>query len=110
MDVAAPVVAETLALAAGSRLDVALDLDLEGDDLDPAGGAPVRIRIEADPPELLRGPTEWTAVELPFTATLPLGGAPGTSGRITLELRAATCGPDACRLRRTQRAYDLVLT
>jgi thiol-disulfide isomerase/thioredoxin len=37
-------------------------------------------------------------------------GDPGASGRITLELLAATCGPDACRLRRTQRAYDLVLT
>ena len=32
------------------------------------------------------------------------------SGRVTVELLAATCGSDACRLRRTQRAYDVLLT
>ncbi len=110
VDASAPVVAETLVLRAGGRLEVALDLPLEGDALDPAGGAPVRVRLEADPPELLRGPAAWSATRLPFTASVALGGAPGSSGRITVELRAATCGPDACRLRRTQRAYDLVLT
>ena len=87
-----------------------LDLETGGDALDPAGGPPVRLRAEADPPELLRGVAEWTARELPVAVTLALGGAPGTSGRITVELRAATCSADACRLRRTQRAYDLVLT
>jgi hypothetical protein len=29
---------------------------------------------------------------------------------VTVELLAATCGADACRLRRTQRAYDVLLT
>ncbi len=108
VDVAAPVVADTLVLEAGGRLEVVLDVELDGDVLD--GADPVRVRAEADPPELLRGTPEWTATALPVTIGLALGGAPGDSGRITVELRAATCGPDACRLRRTQRAYDLVLT
>ncbi len=109
-DRAAPVVAETLVLPAGGELEVRLDLPLDGDALDPAGGAPVRVHVEADPPELLRGPEDWTADGLPFTARLALGGKPGDSGRITVELLAATCAADACRLRRTQRAYDLVLS
>ncbi|MBA2347302.1 MAG: hypothetical protein H0V81_03335, partial [Solirubrobacterales bacterium] len=85
-------------------------LERRGDALDPAGGAPVRMRAEADPPELLRGTRSWTADGLPFTARLALGSERGASGRITVELLAATCAADACRLRRTQRAYDLVLT
>lgn len=108
VDVAAPVVADTLVLEAGGRLEVELDLVLDGDTLD--GDAPIRVRAEADPPELLRGTPEWTAGALPVTVGIALGGAPGDSGRITVELLAATCGPDACRLRRTQRAYDLVLS
>ena len=110
VDVAAPVVAETLVVEAGGHLEVELDLALDGDALDPAGGAPVRVRVEADPPELLDGVPEWTAGALPVTVSVALADAPGASGRVTVELRAATCGPDACRLRRTQRAYDLVLT
>lgn len=109
-DRAAPVVAETLVLPAGGELEVRLDLPLAGDALDLADGAPVRVRVEADPPELLHGPNDWTAGALPFTARLALGGEPGSSGRITVELLAATCSADACRLRRTQRAYDLVLS
>ncbi len=111
VDAAAPVVADTLVLRAGGTLDVVLDLPLDGDALDPAGGAPVRVRAEADPPELLAaGTQEWTAAALPFRAAVALGDEPGRSGRITFELRVATCGADACRLRRIQRAYDLVLT
>ena len=34
----------------------------------------------------------------------------GTKQRAWAKLLAATCGPDACRLRRTQRAYDVLLT
>lgn len=110
LDVAAPVVADTLVLAAGGRLEVILDLPLSGDALDVAAGAPVRVRAEADPPELLRGGQEWTAGALPVTVSLALAHEPGASGRVTVELLAATCDPSACRLRRTQRAYDLILT
>jgi len=110
VDVAAPVVADTLVLEAGGRLEVVLDLALDGDELDAATGVPVRVRAEADPPELLLGEQEWTAGALPATVSLALAHEPGASGRVTVELLAATCGPAACRLRRTQRAYDLILT
>lgn len=109
-DHTAPVVAETLVLPAGGRLEVALEVPLDGDALDAAGGPPVRVQVEAEPPELLAGAVSWTAESLPFTASLALGDEPGCSGRITVELRAATCSAVACRVRRTQRAYDLVLT
>lgn len=110
VDVAAPVVAETLVLAAGGRLEVVLDLPLAGDELDAAAGAPVRVRATADPPGLLLGDQEWTASALPVTVSLALARTPGLSGRVTVELLAATCDVVACRLRRTQRAYDLILT
>ena len=110
VDVAAPVVADTLVLPAGGRLEVVLDLPLQGDALDAGAGAPVRVRAEADPPELLLGGQEWTAVSLPVTVSLALAHEPGASGRVTVELLAATCDHAACRLRRTQRAYDLILT
>jgi thiol-disulfide isomerase/thioredoxin len=100
-------VAGTVVQPAGSTLRVTLGLDVAGDDLDPAGGAPVRVRAVADDPALLREPTAWTAGALPAEVELALGEG---SGRVTVELLAATCGPDACRLRRTQRAYDVLLT
>lgn len=100
-------VAQMVVQAAGSTLLVTLDLDTAGDDLDPAGGPPIRVRAVADDPNLLREPTAWTAAALPVTVELALGTG---AGRVTVELVAATCGPDACRLRRTQRAYDVLLT
>ena len=110
VDAAAPVVAETLVLRAGGRLEVVLDLPLDGDQLDGAGGAPVRVRAEADPAGLLSGVREWTARALPVTVSLALGREAGASGRVTVELLAATCDARTCRLRRTQRAYDLIIT
>jgi sugar lactone lactonase YvrE len=104
----APVaVAGTIVEAAGATVGVTLDLDPGDDVLDGAGGPPVRVRAVAGAPGLLREPTEWTATALPATVELALGEG---SGRVTVELLAATCGPDACRLRRTQRAYDVLLT
>jgi sugar lactone lactonase YvrE len=100
-------VAETIVAGSGSTLPVTLDLDPGDDALDPAGGPPVRVRATADDPALLREPTAWTLEALPATVELQLGSG---SGRITVELLVATCGPDACRLRRTQRAYDVLLT
>lgn len=110
VDVAAPVVAETLVLAAGGTLALELDVALDGDVLDPAGGAPVRVRAQASEPGLVEGELVWTASALPARVVVALGAEAGSAGRLTVELLAATCGPDACRLRRTQRAYDLVLT
>jgi sugar lactone lactonase YvrE len=100
-------VAGTIVQPAGASVAVTLDLDAADDELDPAGGPPVRVRAVADVPGLLREPTTWTAAQLPVSVDLALGEG---SGRVTVELLAATCGPDACRLRRTQRAYDVLLT
>jgi hypothetical protein len=100
-------VAGTLVQPAGTTASVTLDLATSGDALDPAGGPPVRVRAVADDPALLREPTTWTRDALPATVDLCLGEG---SGRVTIELLVATCGPDACRLRRTQRAYDVLLT
>ncbi|QEC47178.1 hypothetical protein FSW04_05960 [Baekduia soli] len=100
-------VAGTIVQPEGSVLDLTLDLDTGDDVLDPAGGPPVRVRAVATDPALLREPTSWALPALPAQVRLALGEG---SGRVTVELLAATCGPDACRLRRTQRAYDVLLT
>jgi thiol-disulfide isomerase/thioredoxin len=100
-------VAGTIVQPAGSTVAVRLDLDPGDDALDPAGGPPIRVRAVSDVPGLLREPSTWTASELPVEVPLELGEG---SGRVTVELLAATCGPDACRLRRTQRAYDVLLS
>jgi hypothetical protein len=100
-------VAGTIVAPEGGSFPVTLDLDLAGDDLDPAGGPPVRVAAVADEPALLREPTSWALEALPATVELALGHG---SGRIAVELRAASCGPDACRLRRTQRAFDVLLS
>jgi DNA-binding beta-propeller fold protein YncE len=109
-DPAAPVVAETVVAQAGGTLDVELDVELDGDALDPMGGAPVRVTARATDPALLaaEGEASWELDALPARVDVPLGPAPA-SGRITVELRVASCGPDACRLRRAERAYDVVL-
>src|SRR4051812_39336224 len=100
-------VAGTIVQPAGSAVTVSLDLDPGDDELDPAAGPPIRVRAHADLPGLLREPSSWTATALPVEVELALGEG---SGRVTVEVLAATCGPDACRLRRTQRAYDVLLT
>jgi hypothetical protein len=100
-------VAGTVVQAAGSTLRVALELGVGDDALDTAGGAPVRVTATASDPALLREPTSWRLDALPAEVELALGEG---SGRVTVELSAATCSPDACRLRRTQRAYDVLLT
>lgn len=99
-------VAVTLVADAGGVLDVELDVDLEGDELDGLGGPPVRVTAEASDPALLGTPTAWALDTLPARVAVPLGHG---SGRITLELRVATCDGALCRLRRTQRGYDVVL-
>ncbi|MTD44969.1 redoxin domain-containing protein [Conexibacter sp. W3-3-2] len=103
----APVVAETAILAEDGVLHATLDVPLDGDALDPAGGPPVRVTARATDEALLPGERTWWLDALPARVAVPLGTG---SGRITLELRAASCGPDACRLRRTERAYDVILT
>ncbi|HMJ34576.1 MAG TPA: thioredoxin-like domain-containing protein [Baekduia sp.] len=100
-------VAETIVQEAGATVTIDLDLDAGDDALDGAAGPPVRVRAVASDPDLLREPTAWTAAALPAKIDLALGHG---SGRVTIEVLVATCGPDACRLRRTQRAYDVLLS
>jgi sugar lactone lactonase YvrE len=103
-------VAGTIVEDAGATIPITLDLDPGDDDLDPAAGPPIRVRAVSDVPGLLREPTAWTASALPVVIDLALGDG---SGRVTVELLAATCGGGwdrVCRLRRTQRAYDVLLT
>jgi sugar lactone lactonase YvrE len=100
-------VAGTIVQEAGSTVPLTVGLDRGDDALDTAGGPPVRVRAVASAPGLLREPTTWSADELPVEIELALGEG---TGRVTVELLAATCGPDACRLRRTQRAFDVLLS
>ena len=103
-------VAGTIVQPEGSTVSVQLGLDPGDDELDPAGGPPIRVRAVADAEGLLREPTTWTASALPVSVDLALGSG---SGRVTVEVLAATCGGGwdrVCRLRRTQRAYDVLLT
>ena len=102
-----PAVAETVIADAGGTLEVVLDVPLEGDELDHAGGAPVAVTAVATDPDLLGGAATFALDALPARVELALGRG---SGRITVELRAATCDARVCRLRRTQRAYDVILT
>jgi DNA-binding beta-propeller fold protein YncE len=101
----AAVTAETVVAEAGSTLTVPVDVDLEGDLLD--GPEPVRVTATATEPELLRGPAAFALGDLPGEVELGLGSG---AGRITVEVRAATCDERACRVRRSQRAYDVVLS
>jgi hypothetical protein len=100
-------VAQTVITDAHGTLAVELDLPLDDDVLDAAGGAPVRVTARATGASLLAGPASWELDALPARIEVPLGTG---SGRITVELRVATCDGDLCRLRRTQRAYDVILT
>ncbi len=100
-------VARTLILPAGGTLEVEVDLALDGDALDGGGGPAVRVTATAADPEVLGDETTWERDSLPARIGVPLGHE---SGRVTVELRAATCGDGVCRLRRTQRAYDVILT
>ncbi|MBI5106968.1 MAG: redoxin domain-containing protein [Solirubrobacterales bacterium] len=101
----AAVTADTVVAEAGATLPLVLDLDLEGDLLD--GPDAVRVTASASDPELLRGATTFARDALPAEVELELGAG---SGRIVVEVRAATCDERACRVRRTQHAYDVVLT
>lgn len=100
-------VAETVVAREGDTLVAVLDVALGDELLDTAAGPPVQVTAGATGDDLLRGDTSWRLDGLPARVELLLGSG---SGRITVELRAATCSGATCRLRRTQRAYDVILT
>lgn len=99
-------VAEPVVAAAGDVLEVTLDVPLGGDDLDPGSGPPVRVRAVATDAALLAGDTGWALQELPARVAIALGAG---AGRIGVELRVASCGPDACRVRMAARHFDVVV-
>ncbi len=96
---------DPLLLAAGSALELTLDADLEGDALD--GDEPVEVLVSGSVPGLVAGPPAQRHRRLPVDVTIPLGEG---AGRITVELRVATCTDTVCRLRRTQQTYDVILS
>jgi hypothetical protein len=78
---------------------LSLTLDLAGDDLDPSTGPPVRVSVSADPPALLAaGPRVWALDALPAEVELRTGAAAVGAGVLNIELRAASCLGDVCRL------------
>jgi hypothetical protein len=80
----APVVAETVVAAPGGVLEVELDVELDGDALDPMGGLPVRVTARATEPGLLDAPGRRAGV-----------GARGAAGARRGAARAdARLGPD----------------
>ena len=99
--------AEVIVLPEGGTLEVTLGITLGDDVLDFAEGAPVKVSASATEPSLLAGETSFARESLPASVVLELGRG---SGRIVVELRAATCTDSVCRLRRTRRAYDVILT
>lgn len=85
-------------LRSNATVTLELSLDLAGDDLDPGDGPPVRVSVAADPPSLLAsGPRAWALDVLP--ARVELATAVG-EGIITLDVQAASCLGDECRLHR----------
>lgn len=100
-------VATTAILPAHSGLEVEMDLDLDGDELDRTGGPPVRARVTAAAEWLLGEDREWVSDDLPIRMTVPLRSG---AGRLVVELRVACCGAGVGRERRAARAIDVVLT
>ena len=88
-------------VAAGETVPVTLDVDLDGEELEG-----VAVTATANVPGLVREPSAWTFDALPATVDVPVGTG---AGRVVVELRAATCGIDACRLRKVQRTLDIIV-
>lgn len=84
-----------LAPAASVRLRFALDLG--DDELDASDGPPVRVAVSAEPPRLLgAGPRSWALDALPAEIALTTGAT--GAGSLTIDVRAASCRGDECRL------------
>jgi DNA-binding beta-propeller fold protein YncE/thiol-disulfide isomerase/thioredoxin len=89
------------------RVTVVADLDLMGDDLDARDGPPVRVSVTADPPGLLGpGPRVWAEESLPVRIELRTGAG---EGEITVDVQAASCLGDECRLHRRRAALPVRL-
>ena len=98
--------AEAVVAAPGDVLEVLLDVPLGGDDLDGGGGPAIQVHAVATAPGLIAGDVAWTFRGLPARVEIELGEG---AGRIGVQLRAATCGPDACRVRMAARQFDVIV-
>ena len=95
-------------LAAGATVRLSLALDLAGDELDPSNGPPVRVSVSADPPSLLAaGPRVWALDALPAEVELRTGAI--GEGTLHVDLRAASCLGDVCRLHTRTLDISIVL-
>ena len=75
-----------------------LSLDLMGDELDARDGPPVRVSVSAEPPSLLGpGPRVWAEESLPVRVDIRTGRG---EGEILLDVQAASCLGQECRLHR----------
>lgn len=77
---------------------VTLDLDLEGDQLDPRDGPPIRVSVSPQPPLLLGpGARSWALEDLPLRIEIRTGAG---EGEIRFDVQAASCLGEECRLHR----------
>jgi hypothetical protein len=82
---------------------------LKGFALDHAQGPPVRVRVHAEPEELLGdGPHAWTLDTLPAEFEVPLGRA--GSGTLTVDIAAAVCSGELCVVRSERAVHPLAVT
>jgi hypothetical protein len=86
------------ALPERAAVTVTLSLDLEGDELDPRDGPPVRISVTAEPASLLGpGPRAWAEDSLPVRVQLRTGHG---EGDLRFDLQAASCLGQECHIHR----------
>jgi hypothetical protein len=75
--------------------------------LDPRDGPPVRVTVGADPPALLGpGARSWALDGLPAAITVHTGHGEGI---LTLDVAAASCLGQECRLHRRRVALPIRL-
>jgi len=85
-------------LAEDAAIPLTISLDLIGDELDARTGPPVRVSVSAEPASLLGpGPRTWALDTLPALIELHTGHG---EGEISVEIAAASCLGDECRLHR----------
>lgn len=98
----------TAMLADGDLLELVLDLDLDGDEIDDRSAvAPIAIRVTAAAEWLLAEKREWTTHQLPAEVEIPVRHG---AGRVVVELRVACGDGAALRERRAAQPVDVIVT
>jgi thiol-disulfide isomerase/thioredoxin/sugar lactone lactonase YvrE len=95
-------------LPEAATVDFTLDLDLEGDELDPRDGPPIRVSVSAEPPSLLgAGPRVWAEASLPVSVQVRTARG---EGALYVDVQAASCLGEECRLHRRRITLPVRLT